>query len=217
MQPFKPQTTGEHPPDREHGHETRDVNPVGVYAFLIFLTIGGAILFVLMFGIYNFATRYADEQDRKVQERNPWMKQQAEEERQELQKMAEAYRAVGVKPSSKDVTQRESQMRVARIRQPRLQNDEAWDMEMLRQVEDLRLNNYILLDKNSGKVSIPVEQAKRLFLQRQPPAPAGAAQNAEVNEEMGENAGMTPMPASGTGITRPSIEGSHAKAVGGKD
>jgi hypothetical protein len=217
MQPFKPQTTGEHAPDREHGHETRDVNPVGVYAFLIFLTIGGAILFVLMFGIYNFATRYADEQDRKVQERNPWMKQQAEEERQELQKMAEAYRAVGVKPSSKDVTQRESQMRVARIRQPRLQNDEAWDMEMLRQVEDVRLNNYILLDKNSGKVSIPVEQAKRLFLQRQPPAQAGAAQNAEVNEEMGESAVMTPMPASGTGTTRPSVESSHAKGAGGKD
>jgi len=66
MQPFKPQTAGEHPADREHGHETRDINPTGVYAFLIFLTIGGVILFVLMFGIYNFATHYAEDQDRKV-------------------------------------------------------------------------------------------------------------------------------------------------------
>jgi hypothetical protein len=217
MQPFKPQTAGEHPPDREHGHETRDVNPVGVYAFLIFLTVGGVILFVLLGGVYKFANRYAEEQDRKVQERNPWMKQQADEERQELEKMTEAYRAVGVKPSSKDVTQRESQMRIARIRQPRLQNDEAWDMEMLRQVEDVRLNNYILLDKSSGKVSIPIEQAMKLFLQRQPPAAAGAAQNTAINDEIGGNAEITPLPASGTGTTRPSIESSHAKASGGKD
>ena len=217
MQPFKPQTSGEHPADREHGHEVRDINPTGVYAFLIFLTIGGAILFVLMFGIYNFANHYAEEQDRKVQQQNPWMKQQADEERQELQKMTEAYRAVGVKPSSKDVTQRESQMRIARIRQPRLQNDEAWDMEMLRQVEDLRLNNYILLDKNSGKVSIPVEQAMKLFLQRQPSAPATPAQNVGMGDEISGNAAMTPLPASGIGTTRPSITSSHTKASGGKD
>lgn len=217
MQPFKPQTTGEHPPDREHGHETRDINPTGVYAFLISLTIGGVILFVLLGGVYKFANNYVDEQDRKVQERNPWMKQQANEERQELQKMAEAYRAVGVKPSSKDVTQRESQMRIARIRQPRLQNDEASDMAILREVEDVRLNNYILLDKNSGKVSIPLEQAMKLFLQRQPSAPAAAAQNVAPSDEISGNAEMTPPPASGTGTTRPSIESSHTKAVGGKD
>ena len=125
-----------------------------------------------------------------------------------------AYQAAGAKPSAKDVTQRESEIRVARIRQPRLQNDEAWDMEMLRQTEDVRLNNYILLDKNSGKVSIPVEQAMRLFLQRQPPA--AAQQGAATNQEMGENSEL-PMPASGTGTTRPSIESSHAKASGGKD
>src|SRR5205814_9433480 len=142
MQPFKPQSSGLTAPDREHGHETRDINPTGVYAFLIFLTIGGAILFVLMYGVYNFANRYADEQDRKIQEQSPWMKQQADAERQELRQMTEAYRAAGAKPSSKDITQRESQIRVARIRQPRLQDDEVWDMEMLRQAEDVRLNNY---------------------------------------------------------------------------
>src|SRR5262249_30227455 len=155
-------------------------------------------------------------QDRKVQQQNPWMKQQADEERQELQKMTEAYRAVGVKPSSKDVTQRESQVRIARIHQPRLQNDEAGDMEMLRQVEDMRLNNYIL-DKNSGKVTIPVEQAMKLFLQRQPSAQTGAPQNVGMGDEISGTAAMTPLPASGIGTTRPSIASSHAKASGGKD
>ena len=214
MQPFKPQTSGQTAHDPEHGHETRDVNPVGVYAFLLFLTIGGVILFVLLGGVYKFANRYAEEQDQKIQDRSPWLKQQAQQERQELQQMTQAYQAAGAKPSAKDVTQRESEIRVARIRQPRLQNDEAWDMEMLRQTEDVRLNNYILLDKNSGKVSIPVEQAMRLFLQRQPPA--AAQQGAATNQEMGENSEL-PMPASGTGTTRPSIESSHAKASGGKD
>jgi len=215
MQPFKPQTSGQTAHDPEHGHEIRDVNPVGVYAFLLFLTVGGAILFLLLGGVYKFANHYVDAQDQKMQERSPWLKQQAQEERQELQKMTQAFQAAGARPSIKDITQRESEIRIERIHQPRLQNDEVWDMEMLRQAEDVRLNNYILLDKNSGKVSIPVEQAMRLFLQRQPAAPAAAQQGA-ANQEMGEGSEL-PMPASGTGISRPSIESSHAKASGGKD
>lgn len=215
MQPFKPQTAGQTTHDAEHGHETRDVNPVGVYAFLLFLTIGGAILFLLLGGVYKFANRYAEKQDQQMQASSPWLQQQADEERKDLQQMTEAYHAAGLNPTSKDIMQRESQIRVARIRQPRLQDDEVWDMEMLRQAEDVRLNNYILLDKNSGKVSIPVQQAMQLFLQRQPPASAGA-QQAAGTPEMGEGSEL-PLPATGTGTTRPSIQSSHAKASGGKD
>jgi hypothetical protein len=213
MQPFKPQTAGQTSHDAEHGHETRDVNPVGVYAFLLFLTIGGVILFLLLGGVYKFANRYAEKQDQQIQASSPWLKQQADEERKDLQQMTEAYHAVGLKPSPKDITQRESEVRVGRIREPRLQDDEVWDMEMMRQAEDVRLNNYILLDKNSGKVSIPVQQAMQLFLQRQPPA--GAQQTAGA-AEMGEGSEL-PLPASGAGTTRPSIQSSHAKASGGKD
>ena len=213
MQPFKPQTSGQTSHDAEHGHETRDVNPVGVYAFLLFLTVGGAILFLLLGGVYKFANRYAEKQDQQMQQSSPWLQQQAEAERKDLQQMTEAYHAVGLNPSSKDISQRESEIRVERIRQPRLQDDEVWDMEMLRQAEDVRLNNYILLDKNSGKVSIPVQQAMQLFLQKQPPSPP---QQAAESTEMGEGSEL-PLPASGTGTTRPSIQSSHAKASGGKD
>jgi hypothetical protein len=216
MQPFKPQTAGQTAHDREHGHEVGDVNPVGVYAFLIFLTIGGVILFLLLGGVYKFANHYVDVQDQKMQERSPWLKQQAQQERQELQKMTQAFAAAGVKPSSKNITQRESEILIERIHEPRLQNDEVWDMEMMRQAEDVRLNSYILRDKNSGKVSIPVEQAMRLFLEKQPPAAAGAQQGAAAGGEIGEGSEL-PMPASGTGISRPSIQSSHAKESGGKD
>src|SRR5690348_6110944 len=117
MQPFKPQTAGQTTHDAEHGHETRDVNPVGVYAFLLFLTIGGAILFILLGGVYKFANQYAEKQDQKMQQSSPWLKQQADEERKDLQQMTEAYHAIGLNPTSKDVSQRESEIRVARIRE----------------------------------------------------------------------------------------------------
>ncbi len=216
MQPFKPQTSGLTATDRKFGHETRDINPTGVYAFLIFLTIGAVVIFVLLGGVYKFANRYAEEQDKKIEGQSPWVKQQAETERQEVGRMTKAYQAVGIKPSSNDVFQRESQIRVGRIREPRLQNDDVYDLQMLRQAEDVRLNHYILLDKNSGKASIPIDQAMQMFVQRQPQAPAGTAPNPGLGEEMGVNEAQTPIIPSSTGTTSPSIESSHAVRHGGR-
>lgn len=215
MQPYKPQSSGLTTTDRKFGHETRDINPTGVYAFLIFLTIGAIVIFVVLGGVYKFANRYAEEQDKKIEVQSPWVKQQVEAERQEVSRMTRAYQAVGLKPSSKDIFERESQVRVARIREPRLQNDDVHDLQLLREAEDLRLNSYLWLDKTAGKVTIPIDQAMQMLVQRQPQAPAGAAPNIGTEEEMGVNEQRTPMAASSTGITRPSIKSSHAVHHGG--
>lgn len=215
MQPFKPQTSGK-TADREHGHEVRDVNPAGVYAFLIFLTISGAILFVLMGAVYKFANRYAEEQDRKLEEQSPWVRQQADVERQELKKMTEAYRAAGTRPTANDVTQRESQIKIGRIQEPRLQHDEVSDMEMLRQAEDLRLHNYVLLDKNAGRVTIPIEQAMQKLAQEQPAGTAGASLSQAGDEGTEMNVATPAAQISGSGVTRPSVESSRTVHMGAK-
>ena len=216
MQPFKPQASIS-TRDREHGHENRDVNPSGVYAFLIFLTVGGVFIFVLLGGVYKYANRYAEEQDRKIEEQSPWLKQEAEAERQDAKKMAEGYRAAGKTPTYKELRQREAELRIERFRQPRLQSDDVHDMEMLREAEDVRLNNYLWLDKNAGKISIPIQQAMQLVVQQQPQEPGTALVpglgDAEALQEVPQ---MAPMIPSSTGITRPSIESSHSKLIGGK-
>jgi hypothetical protein len=179
MQPFKPQTSGLSTHDPQLGHETRDVQTGGVYAFLIFLTISGAILFVLMGALYRFANRYAEEQDRKIEAQNPWVKQQADAERQEMKKMEQAFRAAGKEPSYKDVQQLQSQLTITRIREPRLQTEDVRDMEALRRAEDAKLNGYHWVDKNAGKVSIPIERAMELVVERQPAPALSAAQSSQ--------------------------------------
>jgi hypothetical protein len=204
MQPFKPQTSGLSTRDPNLGHETRDVQTGGVYAFLIFLTVSGVILFVLMGGLYRFANRYAEEQDRKIEARNPWLKQQADAERQEMKKMEEAFRAAGKEPTYKDVQQLQSQLTISQIREPRLQTEDVRDMEELRRAEDAKLNGYQWIDKNAGKVSIPIERAMELIVERQPPPAASAAQPSQSSG----SSQSTPAAASAASA------GSHSKTAG---
>jgi hypothetical protein len=72
----------------------------------------------------------------------------------------------------------------------------------MRQAEDVYLNQYLVLDKNSGKVNIPIEQAMHAVVQKGLPAmqPAPGTQ--------------LPLPAESTGIVRPSIGSSHGKLQG---
>jgi len=204
MQPFKPQTSGRSTHDPQLGHETRDVQTGGVYAFLIFLTVSGAILFVLMGALYRFANRYAEEQDRKIEAQNPWVKQQSDAERQEMKKMEGAFRAAGKEPTYKDVQQLQSQVTISRIREPRLQTEDVRDMEELRRAEDARLSGYRWVDKNTGKVSIPIERAMELIVERQPPPAAPAAQS---SQQSGSS-------QSGPAAASPTRAGSHSKTTG---
>jgi hypothetical protein len=96
----------------------------------------------------------------------------------------------------------ESRVRVSRFPQPRLQTDDARDLSLMREAEDVYLNQYFVLDKNSGKVNIPIDQAMAAVVQKGLPAQSG--QGAQL-----------PPPAEGTGIVRPSIQSSHTKQAGG--
>lgn len=93
--------------------------------------------------------------------------------------MEEAFRAAGKEPSYKDVQQLQSQLTITRIREPRLQTEDVRDMEALRRAEDARLNGYHWVDKNAGKVSIPIERAMELVVERQPPPAASAVQSSQ--------------------------------------
>ena len=96
----------------------------------------------------------------------------------------------------------ESRVRVARMPQPRLQTDDARDLAVMREAEDVYLNEYFVIDKNSGKVNIPIQAAMSAVVQKGLPA-------------MQPQPGI-PLPptAESTGIVRPSIGSSHAKQRG---
>jgi hypothetical protein len=57
--------------------------------------------------------------------------------------------------------------------EPRLQTDPRGDLQELRTEEDRLLNSYGWVDKSTGTVRIPIEEAMRLMVQRGLPARQG--------------------------------------------
>lgn len=198
--PIKPQGEELRITDPAQRHETRDINITGVIAFVAALAFCGLVIFVVLWGVFHFATRYEESQDRKEM-RDPWT--QANEN--QVRDAAKALRTPenrATEPGSMQIADAESRIRVSRFPQPRLQTDDVRDLAVMREAEDVYLNQYFVIDKNAGKVNIPITQAMRAVVQKGLPAmqPAPGAQ--------------LPPPAEGTGIVRPSIESSHAKRQG---
>ena len=198
--PLKPQGIELHTDDPAARHETRDISITGVVAFVVALGFCGIVLFVVLYGVFHFANRYADLQDRKDL-RDPWVRAESERIDQGAKNLRTPENKA-LEPGSMQMADAESRIRVSRFPQPRLQTDDARDLAVMREAEDVYLNQYFVLDKNSGKVNIPITEAMQAVIKKGLPAmqPAPGVQ--------------LPAPAEGTGIVRPSIESSHAKRAG---
>jgi hypothetical protein len=198
--PLKPQGANLRTTDRELGHETRDINITGVVAFVVTLMFSGIVIFVVLYGVFRFATNYALKQD-AIDQRDPWVRT-SESEIEARAKQLRTPKNKAEEPASMEGVDAEARIRVSRFPQPRLQTDDVHDLAIMREAEDEYLNNYFVIDKNTGKVNIPIQQAMQAVVQKG--LPAMAAQPG------------TPLPptAESTGIVRPSIESSHAKERG---
>ena len=102
-----------------------------------------------------------------------------------------------------EIADAESRVRARRFPQPRLQTDDVRDLALQRDAEDVYLNQYFVIDKNSGKVNIPITQAMRSVVQKGLPAMQPAPRT------------QLPPAAEGTEIVKPSTSSSHAKRPGG--
>ena len=198
--PLQPQGSEQRHLDPSIRHETTDVSITGVVAFLITLGFCGIVLFVVLYGVFHFASKYADMQDRKDL-RDPWVQAETTRVEQGAQQMRTPENKA-LEPGSMQIVDAESRLRVARFPQPRLQTDDARDLAVMRQAEDVYLDQYFVIDKNSGKVNIPITEAMQAVVKKGLPAmqPQPGVQN--------------PLPAESTGIVRPSIGSSHSKRQG---
>jgi len=193
--PFKPQGSELRTTDPQLGHETTDISITGVLAFIITLAFCGVVIFVVLYGVFHFAKRYADEQDRK-ELRDPWV-ERVETQVEQGAKQLRTKTKQSEEPGSMETRDAEARMRVSRVPQPRLQTDDVHDLAVMREAEDIYLNQYFVLDKNSGKVNIPITQAMQAVVQKGLPAsqPASGA--------------ALPPAAQTTGVVQPSVQSSR--------
>ena len=199
--PMKPQGGPLKSTDPNLAHETTDISLTGVVAFIIALGFCGLVIFVVLWGVFHFATNYALKQD-EIDRRDPWV-QNAETQVEQAAKKLRTPENKSREAGSMEMADAESRIRGSRFPQPRLQDDDVHDLAVMRVAEDIYLNQYFVLDKNSGKVNIPIQQAMQAIVQKGLPAmqaPPGAA---------------APGTAEGTGVTKPSIQSSHAKQASG--
>ena len=199
--PMKPQGGPLKSTDPNLAHETTDISLTGVVAFIVALAFCGIVIFVVLWGVFHFATNYAQKQD-EVDKRDPWV-QRSEDQVEQASKKLRTPENKAKEPGSMEMADSESRVRVSRFPQPRLQDDDVHDLAVMREAEDIYLNQYFVLDKNSGKVNVPITQAMQAVVQKGLPAmqaPAGTQLTAT---------------AEGTGIVRPSIQSTHAKQASG--
>jgi hypothetical protein len=175
MQPFDPQATpqlhGTNPGAAAVGHETKDVNVKAVLGFLLALAVSGLAIFAICLGIYKAFDHWATVHDGPP---TTWNVEQDREEAQTSQQLAKQ----GANKTQVEQAQYES--RVERFPQPRLQTDDTRDMQMLREQEDLQLDNYMWVDQNAGKVVIPIDRAIELTAQRGLPTTPNAQEPTDI-------------------------------------
>ena len=199
--PMKPQGGPLKTTDPNLAHETTDISLTGVVAFIVALAFCGLVIFVVLWGVFHFAAGYTAKQD-ELDKRDPWV-QRSEDQVDQAAKKLRTPENKAKEPASMEMADSESRVRVSRFPQPRLQDDDVHDLAVMREAEDIYLNEYFVLDKNTGKVNIPITQAMRAVVQKGLPAmqvPAGTA---------------IPGTPEGTGVTKPSIQSSHNKQASG--
>ena len=199
--PLNPQGSEIKIPEPQLGHETRDINLTGIVAFLVSLAFCGIVIFVLLWGVFKFAGYYEAQQDQK-DERDPWVRA-TETQIDQGAKNLTTRRNKSEEPGSMQMMDAESRIRITRFPQPRLQTDDVHDLAVMREAEDVYLKQYFVIDKNAGRVNIPIEQAMQAVVQKGLPA-MQLAPGAQL-----------PPPAQSTGIVTPSVQSSHSKQLGG--
>ena len=198
--PMKPQGANLRTTDPQLGHETTDVSLTGVVAFIVTLMFCGIVIFVVLWGVFHFAASYANKQD-ELDRRDPWVRTADNQIEQQAAKLRTP-RNKAEEPGSMEKGDADSRVRVTRFPQPRLQDDDVRDLTIMRAAEDVYLNQYVVLDKNSGKVNIPITQAMDALVKKGLPA-------MQVTPGV-----QLPPAAQTTGIVQRSIESSHAKQSG---
>jgi hypothetical protein len=123
----------------EGGYERQDLGSRAVYAFLISLTVGGVLVFLVVWGMYKFLdARQLSRQPKQ----NPLVKQEDSDARE-------------VSPGE-----------VMKFPQPRLEQNERVEINDFRLTEEQTLNSYGWVDEKNGVVHIPIEHAMQLVVQR---------------------------------------------------
>jgi hypothetical protein len=131
-----------HSPDgfEEPEFEQQDLSPNAVFAFLAGLAVAGAIIYVILFGVYKFLDSY---EARNQPEQNPLSNK-------------------GTKADTRVVTPED----VQRFPQPRLESNERTEINSFRWKEEQTLNSYGWVDQKAGTVHIPIDRAMELIAER---------------------------------------------------
>jgi hypothetical protein len=123
----------------EAGFERQDLGARAVFAFLISLVVGGVLVFLVVWGVYEFLnTRQRAHQPQQ----NPLVKREEADTR-------------NVSPGE-----------IMKFPQPRLEQNERVEINDFRLTEEQTLNSYGWVDEKNGVVHIPIERAMQLVAQR---------------------------------------------------
>ena len=87
--PMKPQGGALKTTDPNLAHETTDISLTGVVAFILALAFCGLVIFVVLWGVFHFATSYAAKQD-ELDKRDPWVQSTETQVEQAAKKLRRA-------------------------------------------------------------------------------------------------------------------------------
>ena len=160
----------------EEGYEHQDLGAQAVYAFLISLTVGGVVVYFVIWGFYHFMeARQREHQPPQ----NPMVKQ--------------------VETDTRIVSPGE----IRQFPEPRLETNERVEIKDFRLKEEQTLNSYGWVDQKAGVVRIPIERAMQLLAQRGLPTtpkagtvPPSAVNVATQAAERSDNSGKLAQPKS---------------------
>lgn len=144
----------------EHGYESTDVNVSGVIVFMVALTLFVTVFFVFCFGMGKVINTALQRRDGPP---NKW-NSLASTPTGKLRNMT----------PSPQLEQEQLAQLTQRFITPRLQTDDGnQETADLHAREDLLLEHYSWVDRNQGKVRIPIEQAMQLIAERGLPVVQG--------------------------------------------
>jgi hypothetical protein len=133
----------------QEGFETQDLSPAGILYFMAGLAIVGALIYLIVMGMYRFLDAY----DKKHQApMNPMVQATNEDVR---------------RPTNADAM---------RFPEPRLEQNERGQLQEVIEKQDQILDSYDWVDQKDGIVRIPIDKAMDLLAQRGLPVlPQGAS------------------------------------------
>lgn len=183
MERIRPQSGGHVAHAGEAQHETSDVNIKVIVGSGVFLVVCGIIVHVALFGFYKLL-------DHEMESLNPAPNPMMQSE---------------VPAGGKTMTAETSEQTAKRLNRtfggnalnPMLQVDDVRDMDIMRKSQNAQIDQYHWLNKDTGSVTIPVERAIDLIVERGlpnvPALPAGKVA-AKAGAAPGANAQTNPPP-----------------------